>query len=103
MRMRSATPACIVSGDFFGCRVALQLTGTSIDGGYADYMVTPAIALALVPEDLSDVEAAPLMCARITTYNALRNSNARSGEVVAVQGLGGPRSSGRAIRGKDGS
>ena len=52
-------------------------------------MMAPAIALALVPEDLSAVEAAPLMCAGITTYNALRNSNARPGDVVAIQGLGG--------------
>ena len=77
------------SGDFFGCQVAPQITGLSFDGGYADYMMAPAIALALVPEDLSAVEAAPLMCAGITTYNALRNSNARPGDVVAIQGLGG--------------
>src|SRR5881394_1326164 len=77
------------SGDFFGCPVALQITGISFDGGYADYMLAPAIALALVPEDLSAVEAAPLMCAGITTYNALRNSPARPGDVVAVLGLGG--------------
>jgi D-arabinose 1-dehydrogenase-like Zn-dependent alcohol dehydrogenase len=76
-------------GDFFGCTVALQITGISFDGGYGDYMVAPAIALALVPEDLSPVEAAPLMCAGITTYNALRNSDARAGDVVAVLGLGG--------------
>src|SRR5213596_3798274 len=77
------------SGNYFGCLVALQITGISFDGGYADYMVAPAIALALVPEDLSAVEAAPLMCACITTYNALRNSYARPGDVVAVLGLGG--------------
>lgn len=77
------------SGDFFGCQVAHQITGISFDGGYADYMIAPAIALALVPEDLSAVEAAPLMCAGITTYNALRNSSARPGDVVAVLGLGG--------------
>jgi D-arabinose 1-dehydrogenase-like Zn-dependent alcohol dehydrogenase len=76
-------------GDFFACKVALQITGISFDGGYADYMVAPAIALALVPEELSAVEAAPLMCAGITTYNALRNSGARAGELVAVLGLGG--------------
>lgn len=76
-------------GDFFGCQVALQITGISFDGGYADYMVAPAIALALVPDGLSAVEAAPLMCAGITTYNALRNSGARPGDVVAVLGLGG--------------
>lgn len=76
-------------GDFFGCQVALQITGISFDGGYADYMVAPAIALALAPEGLSAVDAAPLMCAGITTYNALRNSGARPGDVVAVLGLGG--------------
>src|SRR6266536_1767192 len=77
------------SGNFFGCQVALQITGISFDGGYADYMLAPAMALALVPEDLSAVEAAPLMCAGITTYNALRNSSARPGDVVTVLGLGG--------------
>ena len=77
------------SGNFFACTVALQITGISFDGGYADYLVAPAIALALVPEDLSPVAAAPLMCAGITTFNALRNSGARPGEVVAVLGLGG--------------
>jgi D-arabinose 1-dehydrogenase-like Zn-dependent alcohol dehydrogenase len=77
------------NGDFFGCTVALQVTGISFDGGYADYLVAPAIALALVPDDLSAVEAAPLMCAGITTYNALRNTAARAGDLVAVLGLGG--------------
>jgi D-arabinose 1-dehydrogenase-like Zn-dependent alcohol dehydrogenase len=77
------------NGDFFGCQTALQITGISFDGGYADYLVAPAIALAAVPEELSAVEAAPLMCAGITTYNALRNSGARAGDVVAVLGLGG--------------
>jgi D-arabinose 1-dehydrogenase-like Zn-dependent alcohol dehydrogenase len=77
------------SGNFFGCQVDLKITGISFDGGYADYMVAPAIALASVPEQLSAVEAAPLMCAGITTYNALRNSGARPGDVVAVLGLGG--------------
>jgi D-arabinose 1-dehydrogenase-like Zn-dependent alcohol dehydrogenase len=76
-------------GDFFGCKVALQVTGISFDGGYADYMIAPAIALARAPEALSPIEAAPLMCAGITTYNALRNSGARPGDLVAVLGLGG--------------
>lgn len=76
-------------GDFFGCTVALQVTGISFDGGYADFMVAPAVALALVPNELSAVEAGPLMCAGITTYNALRNSGARAGDMVAVLGLGG--------------
>jgi D-arabinose 1-dehydrogenase-like Zn-dependent alcohol dehydrogenase len=77
------------SGDFFGCQVALQITGISFDGGYAEYMVAPAIAVALVPEDLMAADAAPLMCAGITTFNALRNSGARPGDLVAVLGLGG--------------
>jgi D-arabinose 1-dehydrogenase-like Zn-dependent alcohol dehydrogenase len=76
-------------GNFFGCQVALQITGISFDGGYADYLVVPAIALARVPKDLTAVEAAPLMCAGITTFNALRNSGARPGDLVAVLGLGG--------------
>lgn len=77
------------NGDFFGCTSNLQITGISFDGGYAEYMIAPAIAVALVPEELSAVEAAPLMCAGITTYNALRNSPARPGDLVAVLGLGG--------------
>ena len=77
------------NGDFFGCKIALQITGISFDGGYAEYMIAPAIAVAMVPGQLSPLEAAPLMCAGITTYNALRNSNARPGDVVAVLGLGG--------------
>ena len=76
-------------GDFFGCTVALKITGISFDGGYAEYMVAPAIAIARVPDDLTPDEAAPLMCAGITTYNALRNSGARPGDLVAVHGLGG--------------
>src|SRR5438445_5813187 len=59
------------------------------DGGYADYMIAPAQGLALVPEELSAVEAAPLMCAGLTTFNALRNTGARPGDLVAVLGLGG--------------
>src|SRR5881394_1864415 len=80
--------ACRI-GDFFGCQVALQVTGISFDGGYADYLVAPAIAVALVPEDLPAVDAAPLMCAGITTFNALRNSGAVPGDLVAILGLGG--------------
>jgi D-arabinose 1-dehydrogenase-like Zn-dependent alcohol dehydrogenase len=76
-------------GDFFGCAVALQITGISFDGGYGEYMVAPAIALARLPDGLSAVEAAPLMCAGVTTYNALRHSGARPGDLVAVLGLGG--------------
>src|SRR5580692_7063819 len=77
------------SGDFFGCTVALQVTGINFDGGYGEYMVAPSVAIAHVPEHLSPVEAAPLMCAGITTYNALRNSGARPGDLVAILGLGG--------------
>ena len=77
------------SGQFFACTEALKVTGISFDGGYGEYMIAPAIAVARMPQDLSPVEAAPLMCAGITTYNALRNSGARPGDVVAVLGLGG--------------
>jgi D-arabinose 1-dehydrogenase-like Zn-dependent alcohol dehydrogenase len=76
-------------GDFFACRVALLTTGISFDGGYAEYMTAPAEALAMVPEELSAVEGAPLMCAGVTTFNALRNSGARPGDLVAVLGIGG--------------
>src|SRR6266536_582888 len=76
-------------GEFFACSVALLTTGISFDGGYAEYMVAPAEALALVPEELSGVDAAPLMCAGVTTFNALRNSGARGGDVVVVLGIGG--------------
>ena len=75
-------------GDFFAC-VRGQITGVTYDGGYGEYMVAPASAVALMPADLPPVEAAPLMCAGLTTFNALRNSGARSGDVVAVLGLGG--------------
>ena len=76
-------------GDFFACQVELLTTGFSFDGGYAEYMVAPAKALASVPDDLSAVDGAPLMCAGITTFNALRNSGARAGDVVGVLGIGG--------------
>jgi D-arabinose 1-dehydrogenase-like Zn-dependent alcohol dehydrogenase len=76
-------------GEFFACEVELLTTGISFDGGYAEYMVAPAEALALVPDELAAVDAAPLMCAGVTTFNALRNSGARGGDVVAVLGIGG--------------
>jgi D-arabinose 1-dehydrogenase-like Zn-dependent alcohol dehydrogenase len=76
-------------GNFFACQTSTQVTGVTRDGGYAEYMVTPFSALALVPQQLSAPEAAPLMCAGVTTYNCLRNSGARSGDIVAVLGLGG--------------
>jgi D-arabinose 1-dehydrogenase-like Zn-dependent alcohol dehydrogenase len=75
-------------GEFFAC-VRGQTTGVTCDGGYAEYLIAPASAVALMPADLAPVEAAPLMCAGLTTFNALRNSGARPGDVVAVLGLGG--------------
>jgi D-arabinose 1-dehydrogenase-like Zn-dependent alcohol dehydrogenase len=75
-------------GNFFGC-VAGQVTGISFDGGYAEYLVAPASGVARMPDGFAPVDAAPLMCAGITTFNALRNSGARPGDVVAVLGLGG--------------
>jgi D-arabinose 1-dehydrogenase-like Zn-dependent alcohol dehydrogenase len=75
-------------GEFFAC-VRGQVTGVTYDGGYGEYMVAPASSVALMPADLPFVEAAPLMCAGLTTFNALRNSGARPGDVVAVLGLGG--------------
>jgi D-arabinose 1-dehydrogenase-like Zn-dependent alcohol dehydrogenase len=75
-------------GDFRNCR-NLQIPGISYDGGYQQYMVAPVEALVAIPESLSDVEAAPLLCAGITTFNALRHSGALPGDLVAVQGIGG--------------
>jgi D-arabinose 1-dehydrogenase-like Zn-dependent alcohol dehydrogenase len=76
-------------GDFFACQLGPQVTGITFDGGYADYMIAPVEGLAAVPDELSGAEAAPLMCAGITTFNALRNSGARGGDLVAILGLGG--------------
>jgi D-arabinose 1-dehydrogenase-like Zn-dependent alcohol dehydrogenase len=75
-------------GDFILCENQ-KISGISYDGGYADYVIAPANALALIPDDLSDVDAAPLMCAGVTTYNSLRHSGARPGDVVAILGIGG--------------
>src|ERR671933_1966376 len=75
-------------GDFVTCTYA-QVPGISYDGGYADYMIAPTVALAEIPKELSYTEAAPMMCAGITTYNALRNSGAHVGDVVAILGIGG--------------
>ena len=75
-------------GDFGNCR-NLQVPGISYDGGYQEYMVAPVEALVPIPDSLSDVEAAPLLCAGITTFNALRHSGAFPGDLVAVQGIGG--------------
>src|ERR1700737_1537496 len=75
-------------GDFRNCQ-NLKIPGISYDGGYQQYMVAPVEALAAIPETLNDAEAAPLLCAGITTYNALRHSGAFPGDLVAVQGIGG--------------
>jgi D-arabinose 1-dehydrogenase-like Zn-dependent alcohol dehydrogenase len=75
-------------GEFFACRLGLT-TGISSDGGYAEYMVARAEAVALFPDGLAPKEAAPLLCAGVTTFNALRNSGARGGDLVAVLGIGG--------------
>jgi len=75
-------------GDFVNCK-NLKIAGISYDGGYQQYMVAPAEAVTAIPESLSDVEAAPLLCAGITTFNALRHSGAGPGDLVAVLGIGG--------------
>ncbi len=75
-------------GLFLNCEKA-KITGISFDGGYAEYVVVPHEAVARIPEQLSATDAGPLMCAGVTTYNALRNSGARPGDTVAVQGIGG--------------
>jgi len=80
-------PSCR-RGDFRNCR-NLKIPGISYDGGYQQYMLAPIEALVPIPDTLSDVEAAPLLCAGITTYNALRHSGAFPGDLVAVQGIGG--------------
>jgi D-arabinose 1-dehydrogenase-like Zn-dependent alcohol dehydrogenase len=75
-------------GDFGNCR-NLKIAGISYDGGYQEYMVAPVEALVAIPESLSDLEAAPLLCAGVTTFNALRHSGAFPGDLVAVTGMGG--------------
>jgi D-arabinose 1-dehydrogenase-like Zn-dependent alcohol dehydrogenase len=75
-------------GDFRNCR-NLKIAGISYDGGYQQYMVAPVEALVAIPDSLGAVEAAPLLCAGITTFNALRHSGALPGDLVAVQGIGG--------------
>jgi D-arabinose 1-dehydrogenase-like Zn-dependent alcohol dehydrogenase len=80
-------PSCR-RGDFRNCQ-NLKITGMSYDGGYQEYMVAPVEALAAIPENLSDVDAGPLLCAGITTFNALRHSGALPGDLVAVSGIGG--------------
>ena len=75
-------------GDFVVCE-NVKVSGISYDGGYAEYMIAPAEAVAELPESLKDVEAAPLLCAGITTYNSMRHAGAFPGDLVAVQGVGG--------------
>jgi D-arabinose 1-dehydrogenase-like Zn-dependent alcohol dehydrogenase len=75
-------------GDFGNCE-NLQIPGISYDGGYAEYMIAPMEALAAMPESLDDADAAPLLCAGVTTFNSLRRSGAMPGDLVAVQGIGG--------------
>ena len=75
-------------GEFINCE-SLSIPGITYDGGYAEYMVAPSQALALMPDAISAEEAAPLLCAGITTFNALRHSGARPGDLVAIQGVGG--------------
>ncbi len=80
-------PSCR-RGDFVNCR-NLKVPGISYDGGYQQYMLAPIEALAAIPDSLTDVEAAPLLCAGITTFNSLRHSGAYPGDLVAVLGVGG--------------
>ncbi|GKS58559.1 alcohol dehydrogenase [Nitrospira sp.] len=75
-------------GDFLTCRVA-KISGITVDGGWGEYMVAPANVVAAIPEGIALIEAAPLLCAGITTFNSLRNSGAKPGDLVAVHGIGG--------------
>ncbi|MGE3807160.1 MAG: alcohol dehydrogenase [Gemmataceae bacterium] len=76
-------------GDYFACQAGAKVSGISLDGGYADYMIAPFTALACLPDGLGAVEAAPLMCAGLTTFNSLRHCGARPGDLVAILGIGG--------------
>ena len=76
-------------GDFVTCSKGRQITGLTCDGGYTEFMVISAAALAAIPDAISATDAAPLLCAGVTTFNALRNSGARTGDLVAILGLGG--------------
>jgi D-arabinose 1-dehydrogenase-like Zn-dependent alcohol dehydrogenase len=75
-------------GDFMLCENG-PISGIHYDGGYADYVLAPANAIALVPDEMKDADAGPLLCAGVTTFNALRNSGARTGDTVAILGIGG--------------
>jgi D-arabinose 1-dehydrogenase-like Zn-dependent alcohol dehydrogenase len=80
-------PVCL-KGKFIHCSNG-RVTGISFDGGYAEFMIAPEVAVARIPDGMSFTEAAPLLCAGVTTFNALRNSGARPGDLVAVHGIGG--------------
>jgi D-arabinose 1-dehydrogenase-like Zn-dependent alcohol dehydrogenase len=81
-------PSCR-RGDFVTCSKGRQITGLTFDGGYAQYLIVSAGALAHVPEKLSAADAGPLLCAGVTSFNGLRNSGARPGDLVAILGVGG--------------
>src|SRR5271156_5535868 len=76
-------------GDFAMCLVSREVTGVTRDGGHAEYMIAHSDALARIPDDVTPVDAGPLVCAGVTTFNALRNAGARAGQVVAILGIGG--------------
>ena len=82
------TCASCLRGDFITC-TNLRVPGIAFDGGYAEYVIVPANVLARIPDELTFAEAAPLLCAGITTFNALRHTGAHAGDVVAVLGIGG--------------
>jgi D-arabinose 1-dehydrogenase-like Zn-dependent alcohol dehydrogenase len=75
--------------NYYACQTGIQVTGIAFDGGYADYMLAPWTGLAVVPAELKAAEAAPLMCAGLTTFNSLRHCGARPGDLVAILGIGG--------------
>ena len=89
-------------GDFVTCQVAPQVPGIAYDGGYSEYMIAPASTLALIPEGVSAVDAGPLMCAGVTTFNSLRNSGARPRRYGCRTWRGRTRASGRPVRREDG-
>ena len=76
-------------GDFAMCLINREVTGVTRDGGHAEYMIAHSDALARIPDDVPPVEAGPLVCAGVTTFNALRNAGARAGQLVAILGIGG--------------
>ena len=85
-------------GEAFACETMTAVTGVTRDGGYATHMIAHVSALAHVPDDLDEVESAPLLCAGVTTFNALRNCGAGPGDLVVIHGVGGSRPSRRPVR-----